>query len=44
MFEDDMTNEIDVAEPPLATLAVPNVPDLVQVQTADWLQLIVTEA
>jgi hypothetical protein len=35
VFDEDITNEIDVLELPLATLAVPNVPDFVHVQVAD---------
>jgi hypothetical protein len=35
VLEEDMTNEIDVLEPPLATLAVPNDPARVHVQVAD---------
>jgi hypothetical protein len=40
----ELLNVMLVAEPPLETLALPPVPDLLQVHVADWLQVIVTLA
>jgi len=40
----ELLNVMLVADPPLETLALPPVPDLLQVHVADWLQVIVTLA